>query len=141
MARLLRLALERPELFTEPAPGTANWPTARDAQLLRRAIIDDRLGSILRRVYPQTDTGDDKACGQAEGSRPGDTGPGVSGISSRGRHASACAVSAPIHHTGSPSRRSARAISAATASALRPASAASAISRADRKRPMLPPSN
>src|SRR3546814_19438580 len=50
MARLLRLALERPELFTEPAPGTANWPTARDAQLLRRAIIDDRPGSKIGRA-------------------------------------------------------------------------------------------
>jgi len=74
MARLLRLALERPELFTKPAPGTANWPTARDVQLLQRSIADDRLGSILRRVYPQTDTaltdtGDDKAYGKADGRR------------------------------------------------------------------------
>src|SRR3546814_16184218 len=58
MARLLRLALERPELFTEPAPGTAHWPTARDAQLLRRAIIHARLGPIQRRLYPQPDTRD-----------------------------------------------------------------------------------
>src|SRR3546814_20907891 len=108
MARLLRLALERPELFTEPAPGTANWPTARDAQLLRRAIIDDRLGSILRRVYPQTDTGDDKACGQAEGSRPGDTGPGVSGIRRRGRHAPAGTVRAEEGRVGKEGGRTVR---------------------------------
>src|SRR3546814_13730705 len=70
MARLLRLALERPELFTEPAPGTANWPTARDAQLLRRAIIADRLGPLLPRSSPPTAPGDDKARGPAQGTRP-----------------------------------------------------------------------
>ncbi len=55
MANLLRLALERPDLFTKPARGTFNWPSAQDAQILRRAITDDRLGAIVRRVYPQTD--------------------------------------------------------------------------------------
>jgi DNA-binding transcriptional regulator YiaG len=54
-ANLLRLALERPDLFTQPARGTFNWPSAQDAQLLRRAITDDRLGAIVRRIYPQTD--------------------------------------------------------------------------------------
>jgi HTH-type transcriptional regulator/antitoxin MqsA len=58
MANLLRLALERPDLFTKPARGTVNWPSVEDAQLLRRAITDDRLGAILRRIYPQTDTAD-----------------------------------------------------------------------------------
>jgi hypothetical protein len=55
MANLLRLALERPDLFTKPAPGTFNWPSAQDVQLLRRAITDDRLNAIMRRIYPQTD--------------------------------------------------------------------------------------
>lgn len=63
MARLLRLALERPELFAAPARGAAGWPSAEDARLLRRAVTDDRLASILRRVYPQTAPGDERAPG------------------------------------------------------------------------------
>jgi hypothetical protein len=55
MANLLRLALERPDLFTKPPRGTFNWPSAQDVQLLRRAITDDRLDAIVRRIYPQTD--------------------------------------------------------------------------------------
>ena len=55
MANLLRLALERPDLFHKPARGTFNLPSAQDAELLRRAIRDDQLNSIMRRVYPQTD--------------------------------------------------------------------------------------
>jgi len=58
MANLLRLALERPDLFKRPSRGTVNWPSVEDAQLLRRAITDDRLGAILRRIYPQTDAAD-----------------------------------------------------------------------------------
>jgi HTH-type transcriptional regulator/antitoxin MqsA len=58
MANLLRLALERPDLFTKPARRTVNWPSVEDARLLRRAITDDRLGAILRRIYPQTDAAD-----------------------------------------------------------------------------------
>ena len=54
MANLLRLALEHPELFRTPARGTFDWPSAQDAQLLRRAITDDRLNAIVRRIYPQT---------------------------------------------------------------------------------------
>ena len=55
MANLLRLALEHPELFTTPARTTFDWPSAQDAQLLRRAITDDRLNAIVRRIYPQTE--------------------------------------------------------------------------------------
>jgi hypothetical protein len=63
MANLLRLALERPDLFTKPARDASNWPSAQDAQLLRRAITDDRLGAIMRRVYPQTDAADERVAG------------------------------------------------------------------------------
>lgn len=63
MANLLRLALEHPDLFTKPARGTFSWPSAQDAQLLRRAITDDRLNSIMRRVYPQTDVQEEHAVG------------------------------------------------------------------------------
>ena len=65
MANLLRLALERPDLFTKPAGagGTFNWPSAQDAQLLRRAITDDRLNAIMRRIYPQTDAADERVAG------------------------------------------------------------------------------
>jgi hypothetical protein len=55
MANLLRLALERPDLFTKPPRGTFSWPSAHDTQLLRRAITDDRLSTIVRRIYPQID--------------------------------------------------------------------------------------
>jgi HTH-type transcriptional regulator/antitoxin MqsA len=63
MANLLMLALERPDLFTKPARGTFNWPSAQDAQLLRRAITDDRLNAIMRRIYPQTDAADERVAG------------------------------------------------------------------------------
>lgn len=56
MANLLRLALERPDLFHKPARGTFNWPSARDGELLRQAIRDDQLSTIILRVYPQTAT-------------------------------------------------------------------------------------
>jgi|GEM_PF-4930462 len=57
MVKLLRSALERPDLFTKLAHGTF-WPSAQDAQFQRRAITGDRLGDIMRRVYPQTDAAD-----------------------------------------------------------------------------------
>jgi HTH-type transcriptional regulator/antitoxin MqsA len=60
MANLLRLALERPDLFTGPERGAPGWPSARDAQLLRRAITDDRLAAIVRRIYPQTGAADER---------------------------------------------------------------------------------
>ena len=53
MANLLRLALERPELFKTPPRGTSDWPTAHEAELLRRALRGDQLSEIVRRVYPQ----------------------------------------------------------------------------------------
>jgi HTH-type transcriptional regulator/antitoxin MqsA len=53
MANLLRMALEHPKLFAKPALGETSWPTDRDAKLLRRAITDDHLSEIVRRVYPQ----------------------------------------------------------------------------------------
>ncbi len=55
MANLLRLALERPHLFKQPPRAAFNGPSAQDVQLLRRAITDDRLGALVRSVYPQTD--------------------------------------------------------------------------------------
>ncbi len=63
MANLLRLALERPDVFTKPPRGTFNFPSGQDAQLLRRAITDDRLGAIVRRIYPRTDAADDRIPG------------------------------------------------------------------------------
>jgi HTH-type transcriptional regulator/antitoxin MqsA len=53
MANLLRLALERPDLFHKPARGT--WPSAQDAERLRRAVRGDQLDTIVRRVYPQAE--------------------------------------------------------------------------------------
>ncbi|MBA3810863.1 MAG: type II toxin-antitoxin system MqsA family antitoxin [Caulobacteraceae bacterium] len=55
MANLLRLALERPDLFKTPARGAFDFPSAQDAELLRRAIRNDQLNTIVRRIYPQTD--------------------------------------------------------------------------------------
>lgn len=45
MSKLLRLALERPELFRTPKAGQA------DTDLLRRAAVNDQLGAIIRLVY------------------------------------------------------------------------------------------
>jgi len=47
MANLLRLALQRPDLFQKTA-----IPTATDIALIRRASLNDTLDSIFRRVYP-----------------------------------------------------------------------------------------
>ena len=55
MANLLRLALERPDLFHKSARGAVNWPSARDADLLRQVIRGEQLSTLVRRVYPQTD--------------------------------------------------------------------------------------
>lgn len=52
MAHLLRLALERPELFQKRARGQVRWPSAADVALIRRAAADDRLGRILSKLYP-----------------------------------------------------------------------------------------
>lgn len=56
MANLLRLALERPDFFTKPAPGSVAWPSAKDTLLVRRAITGDRLRAIVRRIDPQPDS-------------------------------------------------------------------------------------
>ena len=53
MANLLRLALERPELFRKPARGAIPTPTATDIALIRRASLNDALNAIIRRVYPE----------------------------------------------------------------------------------------
>ena len=45
MSKLLRLALEKPELFRAREAGPA------DNDLLRRAAMNDHLGAIIRRVY------------------------------------------------------------------------------------------
>ena len=52
MANLLRLALERPELFRKPPAGTLPIPSEADMALLRRAHLNDTLDAIVRRVYP-----------------------------------------------------------------------------------------
>lgn len=56
MANLLRLALERPELFRKPPGGTFNIPGSTDLALLRRAITNDHLDAIVRRVYPDQES-------------------------------------------------------------------------------------
>lgn len=58
MANLLRLALERPELFRKPARGTIPMPTATDIALIRRASLNDTLNAIIRRIYPERVAGD-----------------------------------------------------------------------------------
>lgn len=52
MANLLRLALERPDLFRKPPRGALELPSERDAELLRKADLNDSLDAIVRRVYP-----------------------------------------------------------------------------------------
>jgi HTH-type transcriptional regulator/antitoxin MqsA len=54
MANLLRLALERPDLFQKPARSTFSWPSPQDAALLRKAVRNEELEAIVRRVYPLT---------------------------------------------------------------------------------------
>lgn len=49
MANLLRLALERPELFRKPAG--QRLPAQMDVELLRNANVSDRLNSIVRHLY------------------------------------------------------------------------------------------
>lgn len=54
MANLLRLALERPDLFTKPKRGEFRQPPVEDVTLLRQAVKDVHLDAIMRRVYPET---------------------------------------------------------------------------------------
>jgi hypothetical protein len=58
MATLLRLALERPELFRKPAPGSIPIPPATDIALIRRASLNDALNTIFRRIYPEVTSSD-----------------------------------------------------------------------------------
>jgi HTH-type transcriptional regulator/antitoxin MqsA len=51
-AHLLRLALQRPDLFRKPPRGKPDLPAERDADLLRKAALNDSLDAIVRRVYP-----------------------------------------------------------------------------------------
>jgi len=50
---LLRLALERPDLFRKSPRGTTPTPSVSDITLIRRASLNDTLGNIIRRVYPE----------------------------------------------------------------------------------------
>lgn len=52
MANLLRLALERPDLFRKPHHG-GRFRGRADLVLLRRAIKNDHLGALVRSVYPE----------------------------------------------------------------------------------------
>ncbi|CAK0739721.1 HTH-type transcriptional regulator / antitoxin MqsA [Azospirillaceae bacterium] len=51
MSNLLRLALERPDLFHKPGSGERRTPRQGDVVLLRTAAVNDQLSSIIRRVY------------------------------------------------------------------------------------------
>jgi HTH-type transcriptional regulator / antitoxin MqsA len=44
--RLLRLAMERPDLFRKPAPGKFPFPPAADAELIRRTLRDASMDRI-----------------------------------------------------------------------------------------------
>ena len=54
MANLLRLALERPDLFRRAAPGTTHWPTVQDTALMREAVRGEALKTLMGRIYPET---------------------------------------------------------------------------------------
>lgn len=53
MANLLRLALQRPDLFAKPLRGASRLPTSDDIALLHKAAMTDHLNAIMRRVYPE----------------------------------------------------------------------------------------
>ncbi|MDR3423904.1 MAG: type II toxin-antitoxin system MqsA family antitoxin [Alphaproteobacteria bacterium] len=52
MANLLRLALQRPDLFAKPAQNDFRLPTPKDIALLHKTAMTDRLDVLMRRVYP-----------------------------------------------------------------------------------------
>ena len=54
--RLLRLAMERPDLFTKPARGTVTLPTSDDAQLIRKMIREAQLDRIYAPLFSRRDT-------------------------------------------------------------------------------------
>jgi HTH-type transcriptional regulator/antitoxin MqsA len=54
MANLLRLALERPELFRKPANDSLpKMAPAADMELVRRSSLNETLSALVRHVYPQ----------------------------------------------------------------------------------------
>jgi HTH-type transcriptional regulator / antitoxin MqsA len=55
MSNLLRLAIDRPDLFRPPVGG-CKLPGQTDVDLLRRAVVNDRLSAIIRCVYRSTGT-------------------------------------------------------------------------------------
>ena len=57
MANLLRLAIRQPELFRKPPRDKLALPSPDDAELLRRAPVNDRLNALVRNVYPKNSSG------------------------------------------------------------------------------------
>jgi HTH-type transcriptional regulator/antitoxin MqsA len=53
MANLLKLALQRPDLFVKPARGEFRLSTSDDITLLHKAAMTDHLSAIMRSVYPE----------------------------------------------------------------------------------------
>ena len=56
MSNLLRLALERPDLFHRPVSGERRAARQGDVVLLRKAAVNDQLSSIIRHVYSSTES-------------------------------------------------------------------------------------
>lgn len=53
--RLLRLAMERPDLFTKPARGTVKMPAAADVKLIQDTIKAASLDRIYAPLFPDRD--------------------------------------------------------------------------------------
>jgi len=53
--RLLRLAMERPDLFAKPARGTVKMPAAADVRLIQDTIKAARLDRIYAPLFPDRD--------------------------------------------------------------------------------------
>lgn len=49
--RLLKLAMERPELFTKPASGIFSMPSAADAALISKTLRDAEVDRIYERLF------------------------------------------------------------------------------------------
>ena len=54
MANLLKLALQRPDLFVKPARGEFRLSTSDDITLLHKAAMTDHLSAIMRSVYTES---------------------------------------------------------------------------------------
>ncbi len=63
MANLLRVALERPDLFRKPRGVPDALPSARDAELLRKAHVGDQLNDIMNRIYPVSESREEATAG------------------------------------------------------------------------------